>query len=175
MQEVYIRPYEQMEYAQPRICPGKRDVRNSLWFWNTTGSPNLGQTTRLRECLQKKKRKKRKENLPNNGFAVPVERRKAKSEMNTWNLQENWKNYGTWKWRWYQLQLARSVSHQRIGTGTEGVRNKRMSGDHSNYSIVKIGQNILKSPGDLRIHGVTQNPVENHQLTLVWKTPKWVK
>ena len=39
-------------------------------------------------------------------------------------------------------------SHQRIGTGTEGLGNKKMSGDHPNYSIIKIGQNAEKSPGD---------------------------
>ena len=41
-------------------------------------------------------------------------------------------------------------SHQTIGTGTGGLRNKRISGDHPNYSIVEIGQNTKKSPGDLR-------------------------
>ena len=36
--------------------------------------------------------------------------------------------------------------HQRIDTETEGFGNKRTSGDHSNYSIVEIGQNTKKSP-----------------------------
>ena len=35
------------------------------------------------------------------------------------------------------------------GTGTRGLRNKRTSGDHLNYSIIEIGQNT-KRPGDLR-------------------------
>ena len=30
-------------------------------------------------------------------------------------------------------------SHQGIGTGPGGLRNKRMSGDHPKYSIVEIG------------------------------------
>ena len=34
--------------------------------------------------------------------------------------------------------------------------NKRTSGDHPNYSIVEIGQNTEKSPGDLRRLAVTQ-------------------
>ena len=38
-------------------------------------------------------------------------------------------------------------SHQRIDKGTDGLGNKRTSGDHPNYSILEIGQN---SPGDLR-------------------------
>ena len=45
-----------------------------------------------------------------------------------------------------------------------------MSGDHSNYYIIKNGQNTEKSPGDLRRLAVTQTPVKDHQLTLMWKT-----
>ena len=37
--------------------------------------------------------------------------------------------------------------HQRIGTRTGGLGNNRMSGDHSNYSIIEIGQNTEKSSG----------------------------
>ena len=44
--------------------------------------------------------------------------------------------------------------------------------DHLDYNIVKIGQNTKKGPGDLRRLAVTQTPVRNHQLTLVWKTFK---
>ena len=59
--------------------------------------------------------------------------------------------------------------HEKIGTGTGRLRNKRTSGDHPNYSIVEIGQNTKKSPGDLRRLAVTQTPVENHHLALVLK------
>ena len=58
-------------------------------------------------------------------------------------------------------------SHQRIGTGTGGLGNNRTCGDHPNYSIVEIGQNTEKSPGDLRRVAITQTPLKNHQLTLV--------
>ena len=57
-------------------------------------------------------------------------------------------------------------SHQRFGIGIGGLGNKRTSGDHSDYNIVKIGQNTEKSPGDLRRFAVTQTPVRNHRLTL---------
>ena len=40
-------------------------------------------------------------------------------------------------------------NHQRIDQGTGGLGNKRTGRDHTNYSIVKIGQNTEKSPGDL--------------------------
>ena len=66
-------------------------------------------------------------------------------------------------------------THQRSGKGTGVLGNKRMSGDHPNYSIIKIGQNTEKSLGGLRRLAVTQTPVEDHQLTLVWKTLKGVK
>ena len=48
-----------------------------------------------------------------------------------------------------------------------GLGNKRTNGDHRSNSIVEIGQNTEVSPGDLRRIAVTQNPVENHELTLV--------
>ena len=69
--------------------------------------------------------------------------------------------------------------HKRIGTETSGPekkkkKKKRTCGDHRNYSIIEIEQTTEKSPGDLRRLAVTQNPVRNHQLTLVLKTLKGV-
>ena len=57
--------------------------------------------------------------------------------------------------------------HQMIVTGNGELANKKTSGNPPNYSIVEIGQNTKKSPGDLRIFSITQTQVENHQLTLV--------
>ena len=51
-----------------------------------------------------------------------------------------------------------------LGTTTKGLALGRGS---ANYSIIKIDQNSVKSPGDLRSLTVTQTSVENHQLTLV--------
>ena len=51
-------------------------------------------------------------------------------------------------------------SHYRISTGTGGLGNKSTSGHYPNYSIVEIGQNTMKSPGDLRRLTVSQTPVE---------------
>ena len=58
-------------------------------------------------------------------------------------------------------------SHQRFVARTEALGNLRTSEDHQNDSIVEIGQNTDKSPGDMRRLTVTQTPVKNHQLTLV--------
>ena len=54
---------------------------------------------------------------------------------------------------------------QKIGKGTERLGNKT-SGDHPNYSIIKIGQNTEERSEDLRRFVVTQTPEKNHQLTL---------
>ena len=40
-------------------------------------------------------------------------------------------------------------SHQRISKGTGRLGNKMTSGDHANYSLIYIGQNTGKGPGDL--------------------------
>ena len=42
--------------------------------------------------------------------------------------------------------------------------------DYPNDSIDEDGQNTETCPGDLRILSVTQTPVKNHQLILIWKT-----
>ena len=55
-------------------------------------------------------------------------------------------------------------SHQRIGTGTGGLGNKKTNGDHPNYSMVDNSQNTKKSPADLRRIAITHTPVKkNHR------------
>ena len=77
--------------------------------------------------------------------------------------------------------MAIAIAIGALGTVTKGLvqgledLKKRTSGDHSNYSLVEIGQNTEKSPEDFKRLAVTQTPVENHQLTQVWKTLKWAK
>ena len=69
-------------------------------------------------------------------------------------------DYINCNWRsWY--------SHRRIIKGTGGLGNNRTSGDHPNYCIIEIGQNIEKSPGDLRGLAVTKTPMKDHKLTLM--------
>ena len=60
---------------------------------------------------------------------------------------------------------------QRIAKGTEWLKIQR-SGNHSDDSIIKIGQDPGKSPGDLKRLAAIQNPVKKHPLMLEWKTPK---
>ena len=54
-----------------------------------------------------------------------------------------------------------------FGTVTKGLL-KGLE-DQPNDSII---ENTEKSPGDVRRLAVTQTPVKDHQLTLMWKTLK---
>ena len=51
----------------------------------------------------------------------------------------------------------------KIGKMPGSVGNRRTNRDHSDHSIVEIGQNTMKIPGDLRRLAVTQTPVKDHQ------------
>ena len=59
-----------------------------------------------------------------------------------------------------------------LGTKTGGLGNNGMGGEYPNYSIIEIGQNTEKSPGDLGRLTLTQTPLKSNQLTLMWKTLK---
>ena len=63
---------------------------------------------------------------------------------------------------------------QRLGKGTEKVGNRRTTLDPLNYSIIKIGQNTEKSPGDPRKLAIIPTRVKDNQLTLVRKKSQGV-
>ena len=161
-----IWPYEQMVYAQPSICPVKWNAQIPLGFWDTNGSPNLGQMTRPSNNQQQKKRivdfavpadhcvKLKESEKKDKYFDLAREREKTVERENDDYTNDNWCS-------WY--------SYQRVDTGTEELGNKRMSGHHLNYSIIEIGQNIEKSLGDLRKLSVTRTPMKDHQLREMWK------
>ena len=125
---------------------------------------------------KKKKKRKKKENLQNCGLCCPgwtlnktewkCKEGKvpniARELKKLWNMKVN--NINRDWYFWY--------NHQRIIKGTRELRNNRTSGDHPNYHIIENGQNTEKSLGDLRRLAVTQTPVKDHQLTLMWKTLK---
>ena len=54
---------------------------------------------------------------------------------------------------------------QEIAKGTGRLRNQKTSTYYSDNSIIKIGQNTEKSPGDLMRVAVTQTPVKSSKLT----------
>ena len=110
---------------------------------------------------------KKKENMQNCRLRCPgwpqnKTEGKWKEGISTWALLRNWKNYGTWRW-----QLC-----QRIIKGIGGLEGRRTSGDYPNYNTIENGQNTEKSPENLKRLTVTQTPVKNHQLKLMWKTLK---
>ena len=81
-----------------------------------------------------------------------------KKTMENENDDDNNCNWGSW------------YSHKWIATGIGGLGKKGTSKDHPSYSIAEIGRNPERSLWVLRWLAVTQIPVENHRLTLVWKT-----
>ena len=54
--------------------------------------------------------------------------------------------------------------------GPWGLETWRTGRYYPNDSIAEDGQNTKTSPGDLRRLAITQTPVKNHQLILMWKT-----
>ena len=65
------------------------------------------------------------------------------------------------------------------GTVTEGLlkglANLEVGGQVEtiqNTALLRKEQNNAKSPGDLRTLAITQTPVKDYQLTLMWKTVK---
>ena len=60
-----------------------------------------------------------------------------------------------------------SSGTQRLGKEPKSFGNRKTNRDHQNYSIVKIGQNIEKSPGDWWRLVVSKSPVKDHLFTQV--------
>ena len=80
-------------------------------------------------------------------------------------MEHEGNNYTKREWcLWY--------SPQRIMKGVGGLRNKRMGGDHPYYNIIENGQNTEKNAGELMRLAVTQPPVKDNQLKMLWKTLK---
>ena len=99
-----------------------------------------------------------------------------KRRISTWTLLGNWKktmeheNDGDTNCNWCFW-----YSYRRIDKGTGGLGNEKTTGHPPNYSIIKIGQNTEKSPGDLRRLAVNQTPLRNHQLILAGKNSQKTK
>ena len=92
VQETEVWSYEQIVYAQLRIYPELWHAQITLWFWDTNGSPNLGQATRSYYNQQKKKKKKTCRIVY---FDVPADHRvklkECKKRDCTWSLLGNLK------------------------------------------------------------------------------------
>ena len=139
-----------------------------MGLWYTHGSPNLGQKTRPYNNQQKK----RTCNIVD--FAVPADHKiKLKEYEKKYKYLDLTKEL---KKLWNMKVTIIPIVIGAFGTVTKGLlkglENKRMGGDHPNYYIIENGQNTEKSPGDLRRLAITQIPMKNQQLKLMWKTLK---
>ena len=109
-------------------------------------------------------------------FAVPAEHRIKLKECEKKNkyLDLARKSKKLWNMRVTIVPIVIGA----FGTVTIGLRKDlgnfswRTRRDHPNDSIIENDQNSEKSPGDLRRLTVTQTPVKNHQLPLMWKILK---
>ena len=171
VQEIEVWPYEQMVYEQPRSCLGEWNAQIPLGVWDRKWSPNLGQMTRPSNNQQKR------ENLQNCRLCC--------SSGPQGKIGRKWKGGGDkylnlakeLKKMWNMKVMVIPIVTGALGIVTKGISirigglgNNGMGGDCPNYSIIEIGQNTEKSPGDLRRLAVTQTPVKDHQL--MWKTLK---
>ena len=158
-----------MVHAQPRICPGEWVAETSeilrykqITQYRPNNQPDLMTTTTTTTT---------KGTCRIVDFAVPADLRVKLKESEkkdkyldlarelTKNVKYESVGYSSYNWwSWY--------CHQMIVTGIGGLRNNRTRGVYPNYSIVKIGQNTTKSPGDLRRFAVTQTPVKDPSICL---------
>ena len=137
-----------MVCAQTKIQPKEWDAHNSLWFWYTNSSLSFDQTTRPSNSKQKKKTTCRMMTFclmadhwlkfhesEKRGQDLARELKKTIEQESVYDTHCNWQ--------------ARN-NPQGIGRGTGKLGNKKTKGDHPDNSIIIIGQNTEKSPGDLR-------------------------
>ena len=157
-----------MVYARPDICPGEWDTLTPLEFWHTNGSPNLGLTTRLYNNQQQNNR-----TCKIVDFAVLADHRVKLKENEKKDkyleLAREWKKLWNMKVTIIPIVIgALSTINKRL---VQGLEDLEIRGPVETIkTIIEIGQNTEKSPGDLRKLAVTQTPVRDHQLTLMWKS-----
>ena len=118
-------------------------------FTNGPGSPNLGQTTRPYDNLQKR------ENLQNCGLSCPADHRvklkEGEKRDNYLDLARELKKL----WNMKVTIIPIVIGPHKIGTRIGGLGNNGTRGGCPNYSIIENGQNTEKSPGDIRRLAVT--------------------
>ena len=116
------------------------ETHKILWDFRIQ-TDHLISTRRPDLVIIKNKPKKKKTAIPvDHRVKLKENEKRGKCRDLAWELEK--------KKLWYTkaTMIANEVGMlgtvtQSIATGTGGFENKRMSGDHSNYSIVKIGQN----------------------------------
>ena len=141
-----------------------------MGFWNTDGSSNLGQKTRLNNH---QKKKKNKEICKIVDIAVPADHRIKPKECEKkdkyLDLAKELKKL------WNVKVTIIPIVIGAFGTVSKGLLKSLEDlevGDNPYDDIIEYSQNTEKSPVDLRRLAVTQSTVKNHQRQLMWKTLK---
>ena len=138
-----------MVYVKSRTRPRKWDAKNPLRF--SIGLGNL-----IPDLVLTKKKLSSKFCRSNRLLSE----NKRKWEWTTRVYQRTKKNCGMWGWRWYQLYVVHlEWSPKNWNTNQNCLKNWV----HSNYIIVEICQNTVKSPEDPKRLVVPQTPVKNQQ------------
>ena len=158
-----------MVYAQPSTRPRKCHTYSPTGLWHTHGSPNLDQKTRPYNNQQQKK-----ENLQNSRLCCPSglqkKLKKCEKKDKYLNLARELK-----KLRNMEVTIVPIVIGA-FGTVTKGLlkgpEDLEVGGREETIQTTEDGQNTEKNPRDLRRLAVTQTPVKNHQLTLIWQSLK---
>ena len=135
-----------------------------MGLWHTHGLPNLGQKTRPNNNQQKK------ENLQNCRLCCLSW---SQNKMKECEKKDKYLNLARELKKLWNMQVTIiPIVIGAFGTVTNGLLKGLEDlevGDHPNYYIIENDKNTEKSPGDLRRLAVTQTPVKDHQLTLMWK------
>ena len=156
-----------MVYAQPSTCSRKWHTQTPIGLWYTNRSPNLGQKTRPNNNQTTKKICKIV------AFAVSADHRIKLKECQKRDkyldlareLKKLWNiipivigAFGT-----VTKGLLKGLEDLEVGRRVETIQTTAL------LKTARILRRVLEAWGDLRRLAVTQSPVKDHQLTLMWK------
>ena len=161
---------KEMVYAQPSTSPRKWHTQTPMGLWHTNRSPNLGQKTRSYSNQQKEK-----VIFKIVDFTVPADH---KIKLKECEKKDKYFDLATeLKKLWNMKVTIVPIVIGAFGTITKGLL-KGMADLEVGGWVETIQTTAflrtarILSPGDLRRLAVTQTPVKNHQLKLMWKTLK---
>ena len=159
-----------MVNVQPRIPSRKGDAQNSLGFWDTNRSPNLGQTTKPSDSQQKK----RTCQVVDSGVPADhwVKLKESEKKDKYIDLARELKKL------WNMKATVIPILIGALGTVIKGLEDLEMRGLAEAIPTTpllrsaRILRRVLETWSDLLSLRVQWG---NHLLTLAWKTPKRVK
>ena len=159
-----------MVYAQPSTCPRKWQSQTPVGLWYTNGSPNLGPKTRSDNNQQQ-----RKKICKIVDFAVPADHRiklkecekrdkyfdLARELKRLWNMKVTIIPIVIGAFGTVTEGLLKDLEDLEVGDRVENIQTTAL------LKTARILRRVLETWAKLV---VTQTPVKDHQLTLMWKT-----